>query len=135
MTETVDYQKRLKELKEPGELDKTDWFNPQPGQYTIKFLSEGIPYQTEYDGETINKIRFKIEESGKEYLWGISEGKTKASLYGQVLVIASQEPKNKVTDKEVSLLVKSDGKKRDYTILEAITSFSHSSKIEEVEIK
>ena len=128
MTETVDYKKRLNELQEPRELEKGEWFSPQGGKYIIKFLTEGQPYTSEFEGKDLRKLRFDIEidgaaktPDGKPILWGVGEGKTKASLYGQLMQIASLvDPKGQLAGKTITLLVKSDGTKRDYTVMEAV---------------
>jgi len=118
--ETIDYQARLDNLKEDSEYERSDWLKTPEGQHRIKFLSEGTPYEAEYEGEVRKKLRFDVEFKGKKYSWGIGEGITKRSLYGQLLKVATETaPKNQLTGKTITLLVTGSGKKRSYTVLEA----------------
>ena len=112
----MNYAEEVKKLEENQE--SREWFNPQPGQTLVKIVEVGGDYETEFDGRTIQKKRFVVEVNGKEMNWGVSKGVTKASLYGQLLLAG----KNMLglEGKTLTLLVKFDGKKRDYTILEAV---------------
>jgi len=120
MNETIDYQKKMGELKDEGDFERSEWLKTPEGQHRVKFLSEGIPYVAEYEGEKRDKIRFDVESDGKRYSWGISVGITKRSLYGQLLRVATEQaPKNQLVGKTVTLLVSGSGKKRSYVVLEA----------------
>lgn len=109
---------------ETKKLEKgSDWFKPEAGQYKIKILEIGQEYEAtfeEKDGtkKAVQKRLFKIEANGKPFSWGITLAKTTASLYGQL--ITAGKNLGKLEGNTVTLLVKNNGRKNDYTILEAI---------------
>ena len=125
MTEQVetDYNGRMTRLEESQE--RKDWFRATPGKHTIKFLSDGTPFTQEWDGKEVNKLRFDVEVKGKEYSLSVTEGKTLASFYGQLMIIATKaEPTNTLVNKTVNLLVTSDGQKNIFTVIEAVDFLS-----------
>ena len=137
MTETgkveTDYHGRMSRVQDSAE--KGEWFKPTPGKHKVKFLSEGTPYEVEWEGETIPKLRFDVEVKGKKFSWGITEGKTTASTYGQLMLIATKmEPINKMEGKEITLLAVSDGTKNTYTVLEAMDLIPQAPEVEEKKV-
>lgn len=115
----TDYNGRLNRLEEATE--HLDWFKATPGKHKIKFLSDGTPFETEWEGKPISKLRFEVEVKGKQYSLGVTEGKTLASFYGQLMLIAMKaEPVDTMVNKTVTLLVTSDGTKKTFTVLEAV---------------
>lgn len=108
----MDYQTELKRLQEGG-----NYWKPKAGQYKVKALSEleeAEPYQPEGE-DPKPQAKIKIEVNGEEKMWTMGKGATLASTYGQLVNLASH--KGKLTDVEFNLVVKSDGKKNDYTIV------------------
>ena len=125
MTEEVntDYTGRMSRLDESQE--RKEWFRATPGKHTIKFLTDGTPFETEWEGQQIRKLRFDVEVKGKEYSLSVTEGKTLASFYGQLMLIATKSaPANTLVNKSVTLLVTSDGTKKTFTVLEAVDFLS-----------
>lgn len=130
MNETsLNYQQRFENLEEPTEFEKLEWFDPKVGQYEITFLSEAVPFIVKRDNKQINKIRIEIETNNKKMMWGVTEGRTKASLYGQIMAIAMTPPSNQLKGKKIRLLVKDNGIKRDYTIIEALDALGKPEEI------
>jgi len=114
----TDYLGRLNRLTE---AESKEWLRLTEGKHTIEFLSEGTPFEQVWEGETIQKLRFDVNEAGKEYSFSVSEGQTRQSLYGQLLLIATKiEPINTMIGKKVTIIVTGDGKKKRYTVLEAV---------------
>ena len=121
MTDKVetDYFGRMNRLETAAE--RKEWFKATPGKHTIKFLSEGSPYEQEWEGEKIQKLRFDVEVKGKPMSLGVREGRTIASFYGQLMLIAAKmRPENVLKGKTITLLVTSDGVKKTFTVLEAV---------------
>ena len=121
MTDKVetDYFGRTNRLEESQE--RLEWFKANPGKHMIKFLTDGTPFETEFEGKKIQKLRFEVEVKGKQYSLGVTEGKTFASFYGQLMLIATKAaPANTLVNKTVTLLVTSDGTKKTFTVLEAV---------------
>ena len=87
-------------------------------------LEESEPYvrrSTDDKGnaveETTPQAKVKIVVDGEEKVWTFGIGKTPASTYGQLVELATKH-ENKLTDVEFSVVVKSDGTKNDYTIVD-----------------
>jgi len=117
----MDYGEIVGELEdfEKANLEKLDWWNPGVGKHKVLLLSEiSEPYTQKYEGQDIVKHRIKVKVGDKVLLWSFSRGKTKSSLFGQLAVLGNAWKSLK--DKEITLLVKSDGKKKEYTVLEAM---------------
>ena len=112
----LNYEEEVKKLEKRTE--RTEWFNPGQGKHKVKIVEVGDEYTTEYEGKQIAKRRFTVEVNGQQLNWGISKGKTSASLYGQLMLAGKNI--GGLEEKELDLLVKSDGKKRDYSIEQAI---------------
>jgi len=122
-TET-DYFGRLNRLTE---AESKEWLRLSEGKHTIEFLSEGTPFTQEWENngrtELVRKLRFVVRNmaDGKEYSFSVTEGLTKASLYGQLLLVATKiEPINQLKGKKVTILVTGNDKKKRYTVLEAV---------------
>ena len=120
----TDYFGRLNRLIE---AESREWLRLPEGKHTIEFLSEGTPFEQEWENngvkETVHKLRFDVRNmaDGKEYSFSVTEGQTKQSLYGQLLLVATKiEPINKLTGKKITILVTGENKKKRYTVLEAV---------------
>jgi len=111
----MDYNKEVKELEA---YQSKNWFKPKPGTYKVLILSE--PRPTEYkaeDGKVTPQIELDIEVNLQHYTWTAPKGLTMASLYGQLMKIGKD--RGKLEGQTITLIVKSDGKKNDYTVVEA----------------
>lgn len=113
----MDYQQELKRLQEGG-----SYWKPKVGQFKVKALTEleaTDPYvQKRGDGteESHEQFKLKIVIDGEEKVWTFGKGATPASTYGQLVELATKN-NNKLTDMEFTVIVKSDGTKNDYTIV------------------
>ena len=113
----MDYQEELKRLKEGG-----NFWKPKVGQFKVKALTElegTEPYVRKKEGEADQvtpQAKMKILVDGEEKTWTFSIGKTPASTYGQLVELATKHV-NQLTNVEFSVVVKSDGVKNDYTIV------------------
>ncbi len=114
----MDYQKELKRLQEGG-----NYWKPKVGQFKVKALSEleeAEPFVRKKEGETDEvtpqaKINILVNEEEKIWTFGI--GKTPASTYGQLVDLATKNA-NQLKEVEFTVVVKSDGTKNDYTIIQ-----------------
>ena len=120
----TDYTGRLNRLTE---AESREWLRLDAGKHTIEFLSDGTPFTQEWENpqgikEKVNKLRFDVRNmaDGKEYSFSVTEGQTKQSLYGQLMLVgALLEPKNTMVGKKVTIIVTGEQKKKRYTIIEA----------------
>jgi len=116
----MDYQNELKRLQEGG-----NYWKPKAGQFKVKSLTEleeTDPYIRKFtiDGkeqeEKSEQFKIKILVGGEEKDWTFGKGKTPVSTYGQLVELATKHA-NQLTGVEFSVVVKSDGTKNDYTIV------------------
>lgn len=113
----MDYQSELKKLQEGS-----NYWKPKVGQFKLKALSEledTDPYVKERsDGtkEEHPQAKISILVNGEEKVWTFGKGKTPASTFGQIVELASKHA-NQLKDVKFSVVVKSDGTKNDYTIV------------------
>lgn len=116
----MDYQKELKRIEEGG-----SYWKPKPGQFKVKALTElesADPFVKKgTDGKPSEpkeqaKIRLLINNQ-EEKIWTFGVGLTLASTYGQLVSLASKN-NNKLTGTEFTIVVKNDGTKNDYTIIQ-----------------
>ena len=128
----TDYFGRANRLTE---AESKEWFKCEEGKHSVLFKSEGTPFEQEWEGEMINKLRFDVEVKGKEYSLSVTEGQTKQSFYGQLIMIATKtEPTNTLVGKKITLIVTGSGKKKRYTVLEAVDLLGDKPpEVEEVE--
>ena len=111
----MDWNKIADSLSTGGDRN---WLKPGIGQHIVKFLSEGEEYTYEWEGDTIEKVRFEVEVNNEKFDWGVTKGKTANSLFGQIALVAKNRPQ--LTDSTVTLVVKGSGKETAYTIVEAL---------------
>ena len=113
----MDYQTELKRLQESG-----NYWKPKVGQYKVKALTEleeADPFIRRHEGaedESSPQAKIRILVNGEEKTWTFGLGKTPASTYGQLIELATKHA-NQLTNVEFSVVVKSDGTKNDYTIV------------------
>ena len=113
----LDYQQELKRIQEGG-----NYWKPKPGQFKVKSLTEleeAEPYVKklpEGKEETHEQAKIKIIVDGEEKTWTFGKGATPASTYGQLIELAAKN--NTLKDVEFTVIVKSDGTKNDYTIVD-----------------
>ena len=114
----MDYQEELKKLQEGG-----SYWKPKAGQFKVKALSElegADPYIRKHEGqpdEVSPQAKLKILVNGEEKVWTFGLGKTPASTYGQLVEFATKH-NNQLNGVEFSVVVKNDGTKNDYTIVQ-----------------
>ena len=114
----TDYFGRANRLTEQ---ESKEWFRCDEGRHTVLFKSEGTPFEQKWEDETVCKLRFDIEVNNKPYSLSVTEGQTKGSFYGQLMLIATKiEPTNQLEGKTITLIVTGSGKKKRYTVLEAV---------------
>jgi len=114
-TTLVNYEVEAKKLKEA--LNRPDFWNPKAGRYEPVLLSEMEHYEfTDKEDKVQKRAKVTVEAEGKQMTWSFGIGQTEASLYGQLIAYA-QKHDNKLTGNKITLVVKSDGKKRDFTIV------------------
>src|SRR3990167_2410049 len=115
----MDYQKELKRLQEGG-----NYWKPKAGQFKVKALTEleeAEPFKkkSKNEGEQDEskaQAKIKILVGGEGKTWTFGVGLTPASTYGQLVELATKHD-NKLTGVEFSVVVKNDGTKNDYTIV------------------
>ena len=114
----MEYQDELKKLQEGS-----NYWKPKPGQFKVKSLTEledTDPYVKQLpEGKTEEHEQKKIQivVDGEEKTWTFGKGATPASTYGQLVELATKK-NNTLKDVEFTVIVKSDGTKNDYTIVE-----------------
>jgi len=114
----MDYQTELKRLQESG-----NYWKPKVGQFKVKALTEleeADPFIRRHENsedEVSPQAKIKILVSDEEKIWTFGLGKTTASTYGQLIELATKHA-NQLTNVEFSVVVKSDGTKSDYTIVD-----------------
>lgn len=114
----MDYQKELKRLQEGS-----NYWKPKVGQYKVKALTEleeTEPFirkgKEEVQEESYPQAKIKILVNGEEKTWTFGIGATPASTYGQLVELATRH-NNTLKDVEFTVVVKSDGTKNNYTIV------------------
>lgn len=123
----VDYESTAKRLEEAQ--NRPDFWNPKEGKFEVTILSELSTYQYQEkdkngnlvfatDGKPVMQVRARldIQIADKQYVWSFGVGATKASTYGQLVDYALKHDK-KLTGQKMTVVIKSDGKKRDFTIV------------------
>lgn len=123
----IDWLKEAKNLQETPDFGELEWWKPSEGRYIVRILNNGVPYESEFGtGErarVLDKIRLEIETDNERWNWGITKGKTRKSLYGQLCTIAEKN-EGRLEKTKITLLVKGKGKDKEYIILEAINDES-----------
>jgi DNA-binding protein H-NS len=113
----MDYQSELKRLQEGS-----DYWKPKGGQFKVKALSEledtedFVKLNKEGKEERSPQAKLKISVGGENKTWTFGKGKTPASTFGQLIELAIRHG-NKLTGVDFSVVVKNDGTKNDYTIV------------------
>ncbi len=105
---------KIKDLK-----NQSDWWKVSEGKHKIKILSNGNEYQTEFNNQVRQKVRFDVEINGKPYSWGVNKGRRQKSLYYQ-LSLVGQSNNGSLKGVDITLIVMGTGKETQYTIQEAI---------------
>lgn len=111
----INYEVEEKKLEEA--INRPDFWNPSAGKYEVVILSEMEQYEfTDKDDKVQKRAKVSVESAGKQFTWSFGIGLTKASLYGQLIDYARKH-NDKLTGSKITLVVKSDGKKRDFTVV------------------
>ena len=119
----MEYQNELKKLQEGS-----NYWKPKVGQFKVKSLTEieeAEPYIKQVtptpenpEGiETYPQAKITMSIEGEEKTWTFGKGATPASTYGQLIELATKK-NNTLLNVEFTVIVKSDGTKNDYTIVE-----------------
>lgn len=115
----MDYQKELKRIEEGG-----NYWKPKSGQFKVKALTElesTDPFVKKgkegQSNEVHEQAKIKLLIGSEEKVWTFGIGMTLASTYGQLVALASKN-NNKLTGLEFTIVVKNDGTKNDYTIIQ-----------------
>ena len=113
----MDYQNEQKKLQE-GSM----YWKPKVGQFKVKALTELEEAEPFVKGEGEMKevhpqAKILISVAGEEKTWTFGKGKTPASTFGQLIELATKHA-NQLTGVEFSVVVKNDGTKNDYTIVQ-----------------
>lgn len=113
----MDYQNEQKRLQEGS-----NYWKPKVGQFKVKSLTElekTDPYiqkRTEGPDEEHEQYKLQIVVDDEEKTWTFGKGATPASTYGQLIDLATKN-NNTLVNLEFTVIVKSDGTKKDYTIV------------------
>lgn len=109
----MNYEKELKNLQD------SNFWKPDAKTYKVKFLGEfGEPRLQKFeDGNEVTKVDVSIEVGGEVFDWSVTKNNAKNSLYGQIVIFASQ--KNALKDRTITLIVTGQSKGRKYTVVEA----------------
>jgi len=113
----VNYEAVSKQLKEAA--NRPEFWNPTSGKFEVVALSEmeHYEYPNKKDSNIIEKrAKIDVEVAGKQWCWSFGIGITEASLYGQLVSLA-QKNGNKLLAQKFTVVIKNDGKKRDFTIV------------------
>ena len=115
----LNYNEEVEKLgdKARGYEDKP-WFDPKPGRHKVHIVEVGQEFETEFEGKRILKRYFGIEVNNEPMSWSVPKGKTPASLYGQLMVAGKRLAG--LENKDLDLIVTTDGKKRNYVVEQAI---------------
>lgn len=99
------------------------FWKPKASQYKVTALSEIIesePFKRTHDDgtvETTEQFKLMIQVGDEKFNWTFGKGNTLASTFGQLVQLATKGD-GTLTGKTFTVVVKSDGKKNDYTIIE-----------------
>ena len=111
----IDYTSAGKVLED---YKSSNYWNPKEGKFEVVALSELVKFQqADKDGTLKEKAKIDIEVIGSgRFCWTMGVGQTKASLFGQLVSLAISNS-NKLLGKKFTVVIKNDGKKRDFTIV------------------
>lgn len=113
----MDYQNELKRLQEQEASISSAFWKPEEGQHKVKSLGEiedGEPYVEEGKEPQLRKW-LHLQEGNKEYTWSMPFGKTPASIYGQLVRLATA--RKKLKDEEFVVIVVGKGQSKRFTIV------------------
>ena len=92
------------------------------GTHKVKFCDNGTPKDVQYDGKTVHKVFFKVrhllDNEEKEAVWTVTKSEGLNSLFGQIALIGRNI--GSLIDQVVTVIVKGEGKQKDYTVVEAV---------------
>lgn len=124
------------ELKNLSDGEMMNFWKPEEGSHTVKFLNDGEERQVEIEdkGKTkiLNKVNFKVVVNEENYVFSVSKGSSHQSLYGQIAEIGAE--KGSLVGVTLTVLVKGNGMSRSYVILEAV-GLSAKNKVKQEKIK
>ena len=120
------------EIKNLEQSEQQEFWKPEEGEYSIKFLDDGTQRQFVWEEQEITKVDFKVEIDKKEYIWSVTKGRTTTSLYGQIALIGSEY--GSLVGKTITLFVKGKKMQRQYFVKEA-NEISRKRKVESEKVE
>lgn len=125
------YETEYEKLRDPAQ---NTYFKPEEGVHTIVFLEdlkEPVEKTISIDGKDkkIFQSDVLIEFNKERKVWSITKAETHNSLWGQLLLIGKH--KGSLVGESVTIMVKGQGKSRDYTITEAVKLRQQQAKLAE----
>ena len=117
----MNWKNEVENLKSKG-----SYWKPTPGQHEVVFLSDGEEHVAEFEGKTLNKVKFEVEIQEGRFLWDITRGMTKSSLFGQLALVFKD--RGVVVGEKINLIVKGEKKDTSYTVIEALTLMTEEKK-------
>jgi hypothetical protein len=103
--------------KEAENLGTSEWFTPNTGTQTIRFLDDGEKQQREYDDEVRDVQVFTVKVGGDEMKWSVTRGSTESSLWGQLVKVGAD--RGGLEGEEITLIRNGTGNDTQYTVQEA----------------
>ena len=113
----MNYKDELKRLQEQEASISSSFWKPETGQHKVKSLGEledGEPYKEDGKEEQPRKW-LEIQHEGKPHTWSMPFGKTPASIYGQLVHLASV--RGKLTNEEFTVIVVGTGQNKRFTVV------------------
>jgi hypothetical protein len=115
---TINYQAELERLKSFQATGSSDFWKAEPGQYKVHALSEITESKPFVDKKTLKETaqaQIRIVVNDEEKIWSFPVGKTLASTYGQLIQLTTSL--GTLNGKDFVVVVTSDGKKRNFTVV------------------
>jgi hypothetical protein len=111
----MNYEEELKKIQE---YKAEQYFKPEAGTHKIVIISEAKPKTYKGDDGERDQIELEIQKEEEMMTWTVTKGLTMKSLYGQLIHLAVKN-KGSLIGQTVTLIVKGEGKNKDYTVVEA----------------
>ena len=114
----INYQTELERLKNFQATGSSDYWKAEPGQYKVHALGDIVEAKPFVDKKTLKETaqaQINIIVNDEEKTWSFPVGKTLASTYGQLIQLTTAL--GSLTGKDFVVVVTSDGKKRNFTVV------------------
>ena len=109
----IDWNKEVERLAVSREF-----LNLESGIHEVLFMDNGEEREVVFDGKSRKKVFFRVRYGGEEKTFTVTKGDTLASLFGQLSLIGRYH--GTLEGRKITILVKGEGKNKDYTISEAL---------------